>query len=106
MVEFDPSVGSEMQKTRPAVVINPETVGRLPLRIVVPVTEWKSHYEPLPWFVEIAPSPNNGLTKLSGADGFQVRSLSVLRFRRLLGALTPEQADDVASAVAEAVGAP
>ena len=29
---FDPSVGAEIQKTRPAVVVNIESVGRLPLR--------------------------------------------------------------------------
>ncbi len=37
---FDPSLGAEIQKTRPAVV-NIESVGRLPLRMVVPLTDWK-----------------------------------------------------------------
>lgn len=39
-IRFDPTEGAEMGKTRPAVVVNPPSVGRLPLRIVVPVTEW------------------------------------------------------------------
>mgnify|MGYP002404015850 CR=1 FL=1 len=30
MVNFDPSVGAEIQKTRPAAVINVAQVGRLP----------------------------------------------------------------------------
>jgi mRNA-degrading endonuclease toxin of MazEF toxin-antitoxin module len=43
-VNFDPSVGSEQQKTRPAVVASVPSVGKLPLRIVVPVTDWKPQY--------------------------------------------------------------
>ncbi len=48
MVRFDPSVGAEIQKLRPAVVVNVPEVGRLPLRIVVPITDWKSTYAALP----------------------------------------------------------
>jgi mRNA interferase MazF len=40
-IRFDPSVGAEIQKIRPAVVISLDSIGRLPLRIVVPITEWK-----------------------------------------------------------------
>jgi len=72
MVNFDPSVGAEIQKTRPAAVINVAQVGRLPLRIVVPITDWKAIYATFPWFVFIPMRPENGLTKGSGADAFQV----------------------------------
>jgi mRNA interferase MazF len=48
MVLFDPSVGAEIQKTRPAVVMNVSTMGRLPLRIVVPLTDWKPAHAGLP----------------------------------------------------------
>jgi hypothetical protein len=40
----DPSVGAEIQKVRPALVINLDAIGRLPLRAVVPITDWKSQY--------------------------------------------------------------
>ena len=39
-VQFRPAVGAEIQKTRPAVIMNVPEVGRLPLSIVVPLTEW------------------------------------------------------------------
>src|SRR5438128_1365640 len=39
-VQFGSLVGAEMRKIRPAVVISLDTVGRLPLRIVVPLTDW------------------------------------------------------------------
>lgn len=40
LVRFDPSVGAEIRKQRPAVVLSVDGIGRLPLRIVVPVTDW------------------------------------------------------------------
>lgn len=35
-VQFRPAIGAEIQKTRPAVILNVPEVGRLPLCIVVP----------------------------------------------------------------------
>ena len=40
-VNFDPAVGAEIGKARPAVVIGVESIGRLPLQLVVPITDWK-----------------------------------------------------------------
>lgn len=106
LVDFDPAVAAEIQKVRPALVISVDSIGRLPLRLVVPLTDWKPHYANFPWFVSIPAQPSNGLSKDSGADAFQTKSLSVARFVRVLGAVTPAQIDDVASAVALCVGAP
>lgn len=106
LVDFDPAVGAEIQKIRPAVVINVDTVGRLPLRIVVPVTDWKPQYAYFPWFVEIPASSTNGLIKDSGADAFQTKSLSESRFVRILGVVTQVQLDEIASAIALCVGVP
>jgi len=105
-VRFDPSVGAEMQKVRPAVVISENSIGRLPLRIVVPITDWKPGYGDYPWFVHLPADSTSGLSKDSGADAFQVKSVSIARFVTLRGALTDSQLDDIASAVALCVGTP
>jgi mRNA interferase MazF len=99
-------VGAEITKIRPAVVISDHRIGKLPLRIVVPVTEWKTNYGTYPWFVKVEPSSSNGLTKTSGVDAFQVKSVSTDRFVIRLGAITDSQADDIASAIAMCVGSP
>src|SRR3954462_11025807 len=78
LMDFDPSVGAEIRKIRPAVVISLDTVGRLPLRIVVPLTDWQDAFAKLPWFVHLPTSPANGLTKDSGADAFQVKWFSAI----------------------------
>jgi mRNA interferase MazF len=106
LVDFDPSVGAEIRKPRPAVVVNLDSVGRLPLRIVVPITDWKPGYANFPWFIELTVSPTNGLSKDSGADCFQTKSVSEQRFVRLLGEVTPAQLDEIATAIAMCVGAP
>lgn len=106
MVRFDPSVGAEIRKVRPAVIVNVKGVGRLPLRIVVPITDWKPVYSNLSWFVHLTPTASNRLTKESGADAFQVKSVSERRFVQRIGEVTPTQLDDITSAIALCVGVP
>jgi mRNA interferase MazF len=60
LVDFDPAVGAEIQKIRPALVISVDAIGRLPLRMVVPLTDWKPQYAHFPWFVLIPADANNG----------------------------------------------
>jgi mRNA interferase MazF len=103
-LEFDPSVGAEIRKARPAVVMNVAGVGRLPLCIVVPLTDWKPIYARASWMVQLMPTPDNGLTKASAADAFQVKSVSEGRFLRKIGSLTAEQIDAIAEAIALCVG--
>ncbi|MDP9371759.1 MAG: type II toxin-antitoxin system PemK/MazF family toxin [Chloroflexota bacterium] len=104
LVCFDPSVGAEIQKLRPAVVMNVAGLGRLPLVIVVPITDWKPHYVGFPWFVNLPATRANGLLKESGADAFQVKSVSENRLDRRLGVLTDAEVDAIAAAIALLVG--
>jgi mRNA interferase MazF len=39
LVDFDPAMSAEIRKVRPAVVVSLDAIGRLPLRIVVPITD-------------------------------------------------------------------
>ncbi len=38
-VNLDPTVGSEIRKTRPVIIVSDDAVGRLPLKIIVPLTD-------------------------------------------------------------------
>lgn len=103
-VRFDPKVGAEIEKTRPAIVVSVDQLGKLALRIVVPVTHWKARYTPLPWLVHIAPSSANGLQKESAADCFQVKSVALERFQRRIGVLRSDELDEIAAGMALCVG--
>ena len=71
LVDFDPALGAEIRKVRPAVVISPDAIGRLPLRLIVPVTDWQARYGAFPWFVYLPASTGNGLSKESGRMRFK-----------------------------------
>jgi mRNA interferase MazF len=103
-VNFDPAVGAEIQKMRPALVVSLDSIGRLPLRLVVPLTDWKPQYATFPWFVSIPADNDNGLSKDSGADAFQTKSVSLARLVKSPGSVTAAQLDAVASAIALCVG--
>lgn len=74
------------------------------LQIVVPVTGWQPQFNRYFWIVQLAPDRDNGLSKASAADAFQVKSLSVNRFQRRLGHITDDQLDEISAAIALCVG--
>jgi mRNA interferase MazF len=89
LVNFDPTVGSEIRKTRPAAILQNDVANRWsPITIVAAVTS--QFDEPLyPTEVRVRP-PEGGLT----ADGVillnQIRSLDKQRLVKRLGALKPD----------------
>jgi mRNA interferase MazF len=85
LVKFFPKVGSEISKLRPAIIISHNTIGKLPLKIVVPITDWKLNYNYYPWMIEIEPSELNGLSKSSAVDCFQVKNFANGRFVKKIG---------------------
>lgn len=85
LINLDPTVGAEIKKTRPAIIVNDDSLGKLPLKVIVPITDWKGKFEIAPWMIKIEPNSRNGLTKISSADCFQVRSVSQERFVKRLG---------------------
>lgn len=106
LVEFQPARGAEISKTRPAVVMSLDSVGKLPLRLVVPFTSWQPQFVGVPWLVPVLPTPNNGLSNQSAADAFQTSSFSTSRFLKRLGALDRSEVETIARAIAASVGAP
>ena len=99
LVNLDPTVGAEMQKTRPVVVISSDLMGKLPLRVVVPLTDWKEHYARAPWMLKVEPDLQNGIEKISSFDCFQVRSISEQRFSRRLGRMPEEVMEELVKRV-------
>jgi len=99
-VGFDPTVGSELKKTRPAVVISSDAVGKLPVRLVAPFTGWQEYFEGNLWHVQVSPTQQNGLEKESAADALQVRSVDTSRFTEKLGRMHPPRLEEVVTAVA------
>lgn len=103
-VNLDPTIGTEINKTRPAIIVNEDIIGILPLKVIVPITDWKDRYAVRPWMVRIDPDSTNGLVKTSAIDTFQVRSVSEIRLTRKLGTLSESDMAMVSQALVVVFG--
>ena len=92
-VEFDPAVGSEVHKTRPAVIISNDTANKFLSRVVVvPLTSNVSRVYPGEAIVTI-----NGTMNKAMAD--QIMSADKSRLRRKLGSLSAADMSALESAI-------
>lgn len=98
---LNPTVGSEIQKTRPCLVVSSEALGGQPVRVIVPLTGWKAKHNGMPWCIRVDPDQANGLKKPSAADALQVRAVSIQaqRFTGLLGRVSVPKLEEVALAI-------
>lgn len=91
LVNLDPTIGAEIRKSRPAVIVSNDRLGKLPLRIIVPITAWDERFATADWHVKLQAGIGNGLAKDSSADTFQVRSVSEGRLVKKLGVLGTDE---------------
>ena len=100
LVNLNPTIGSEIRKTRPVVVISVDSIGKLPIKLIAPLTDWKPHFLLNPWQVRVEPDSNNGLLKTSAVDVLQLRGVDLQRFIHKLGILSPETMREINLAIA------
>ena len=106
LVNLDPTIGSEIKKVRPCVVISSDAVGILPVKLVAPVTAWDDRYRNNLWHVRVDPAAPNGLSKPSAIDALQVRAVDTARMVRCLGKVTTLVLTAIVEAVATVIEAP
>ena len=100
LVNFDPTLGAEIKKRRPAVVVSSDAVGKLPIKLIAPITAWKEAFAGNVWHVRIDPNATNGLSKPSAVDALQLRGVDVRRFIKKLGVLETSEMSAITEAVA------
>ena len=94
LVNLDPTIGSEIQKTRPCVVVSPaELHDHLRTAMVAPMT-YKGF--PAPFRVPVTHAGTKGLIVLD-----QLRTVDKLRLTKKLGALPPKTLGAVLAALQE-----
>jgi mRNA interferase MazF len=104
-INLSPTVGAEIKKKRPAVIINDDAIGILPLKVIVPITAWKDRYHGAIWMVKIEPDSENRLKKSSAIDTFQIRSISTKRLLRKVGSVSSKELDKVKMAIKAVIDA-
>lgn len=104
-INLSPTVGAEIKKKRPAVIVSDDAIGILPLKIIVPITDWKDRFQGALWLVQIEPDNQNNLIKPSAADIFQVRSVSTKRFLRKTGSVSATALGKIKEAIKAVIDA-
>ena len=103
LVHFDPTIGYEIQKTRPAVVIQNDVSNQYsPITIVAAITSRFSE-PPFPREVVIDPA-ESGLPKRSAVVVNQIRSLDRRRLLTKLGHLSTHSLRRVDEAIKISLG--
>lgn len=102
LASLDPTVGAEINKTRPVVVISNDAANQFSLTVtVVPVTNRGNRVRPY----EVAlPSGEAGLIKDSKAKCQQIRTIDRQRLLKYFGTLPDHIMDDIERAVSLHLG--
>ena len=94
-VNLDSTIGAEIKKIRPCVIVSRDALARLPLKIIVPLIEWNEGFAQAPWHVLVDATSQNGLSKKSSADTYQVRSISNVRLIKRLGEISDQVMEEI-----------
>jgi len=103
LMNFDPTIGSEIKKTRPALVLQNDIANRhSPITIVAAIT---SKYDATLYPTEVlVKPPEGGLTTNAVVLLNQVRSIDKGRLIKRLGVLKPATMQDVERALQISLG--
>lgn len=94
LVNLDPTIGSEINKTRPCLVISPNEMNKfLNTIIIAPIT---STSKPYPTRVEISGKMTTGWVVID-----QVRTIDRRRILKVLGKITDNEVTEVKSVIKE-----
>jgi mRNA interferase MazF len=66
-------------------VVSSDAIGKLPIKLIAPITGWKDQFVNNIWHVRIRPDSVNGLLKVFAVDVLQLRGMDTQRFITKLG---------------------
>ena len=104
-INLEPTVGTEIKKSRPCVIVNSNSVGKLPIKLVAPITGWNTKFDNSVWHIKIKPDTNNNLTKESAVDALQLRGVDIQRFyeNQRVGYLSQDTMEEITTAIAAVI---
>ena len=94
LINLDPTIGHEIKKTRPCVIISPDEINRNIQTIIIAPMTTKSH-----------DYPTRVVVKLQGTSGWvvldQIRTVDKRRLVKRLGRITRSEIEKVKSVIKE-----
>jgi mRNA interferase MazF len=98
-VNLDPTIGVEMKKTRPCLIISPDEMNRnVQSVIVAPLT---TNFRNIPSRIRIEASPVNGLTDTSYVALDQIKTIDKNRCIKRIGTISDMDAITIADLLIE-----
>jgi mRNA interferase MazF len=95
LVSFDPSIGTEIRKTRPAVIISGTAFNQRSKVTVLPITSANPSDRLLPVIVPLVPSVTNGLNSNSFVVCVDPMTFDKRRLIQCLGQIEPNQLEEI-----------
>jgi len=84
LVNLDPTIGSEIKKTRPCVIVSPDEMNKfLKTIVVVPMT---TNLKPYPTRVPVQTNEKKAMLVID-----QIRTIDKQRIHKAFGSLTPSE---------------
>ena len=107
-VNLNKTTGSEIRKQRPCVIVSSNAANWLPVKIIVPLTDWKTKFNSSPFHIQIQTSDAiainfPGLNKVGAADVMQIRCVSFDRFINQIGQMNAHKMEEIAAAIASII---
>jgi mRNA interferase MazF len=101
-VNLDPTIGAEMQKTRPCLIIQNDIMNQYGLLTIV--MPFRPGSKQAPYVVNVKATPENGLDQDRFIDVGQMRSVDNSRILGVLGVLEEEYWEQIRNAVNVVLG--
>ena len=98
IVDFNPTKGQEINKIRPALVINGNFAIGLDLKIVCPITSWKNDFKDIWWLYRLKTDKTNNLDNDSAVNCYQIRCVADDRFLNQIGKVDKNLEEIIATA--------
>jgi mRNA interferase MazF len=99
LVNLDPTIGVEMKKTRPCLIISPDEMNcQVQSVIVAPLT---TRYRNIPSRIKIEASASNGLSETSYIALDQIKTIDKIRCAKKKGKISDTDAMKVADLLVE-----
>jgi mRNA interferase MazF len=95
LVSFDPSIGTEIRKTRPAVIISGTAFNQRSKVTVLPITSANPSDRLLPVIVPLIPSVTNGLSSNSFVVCIDPMTFDKRRLIQCLGQVEANQLEEI-----------
>ena len=98
-VDLDPTIGVEMKKTRPCLIVSPDEMNsNVQTVIVAPLT---THFRNIPSRIKVVASRTNGLSETSYVALDQIKTIDQNRCKKQIGTISTTDAMLVADLLVE-----